>query len=358
MENPTPTDLLILGLGPRPTAEFANAMLGGLEIDSAALPDPALVGAIVALHQLLPDLAYWSEETGATLLAAATAQAATVDHSGVEWNHFYLGRWAVLGDQADLDELIRRAKHRDGTTAALVTGTEAVVMLTAAFKEHTDTIGKRLLEAGFNPANVTTGNFPHQAQPAPVDQAAQPAPPTSHAVAVRPITPAPVTAPAPPANPIVIATPGGVIGVGVDANSGVVILAGNPISITAAMALETDLVKRTRELLIPASSYAWMDEFDHSKGGLFTEDVPPESNPTANVFGRGLPRPDGHESVACHGEVIQDKQTGQYSCRLYNRAGGGGFSQIADKIDDFNDAKFRVASAAKAELLSMGLLTP
>ena len=143
--------------------------------------------------------------------------------------------------------------------------------------------------------------------------------------------------------------------VAADRNAGKVVLAGTPISITAALALETDLVKRTRELLIPAESYEWVDEFDRSKAGLFTNDVPPASNPTANVFGRGLPQ-DQETGAGCHGEVLQNRQTAKYSCKLYNRDGGGGFTQIADGVDDFNDAKFRVASAVKAELIAVGLL--
>jgi hypothetical protein len=355
-EKPSDAQLLELGVTADSIgAEMIPAIITALSEIPDASTDLATMGAVLALHGKFPNLPYWQDGAGAAIYAEVqTIATLPPDYVDPKWNRYFLGRWAATGEPNALRELVRRARHRDGTTSALVVGTEAGVILGAA--QHPEVV-KLLTKFGFNPANVKPGNFPPGTETAtePTPAAAPaPAPPAAPA----PVPPTVVIAPPPPpAQPIIPSTPGGIMGVSADTNAGMVVLAGTPISITAALALETDLVKRTRELLIPAESYQWLDEFDHSKAGLFTNDVPPDSNPSANVFGRGLPR-EQESGMACHGEVLQDRTTGRYSCKLYNRDGGGGFSQVADKIDDFNVAKFRVASAVKAELISIGLLKP
>ncbi len=196
--------------------EMELASLASMAFEAGA---PILVaGMVTGLKKLFAHIFHDDAEGNAgklSKLATATEQVVKSEVpikdpevSDCDLNDYYVGCYAGGGDPADLRELIRRAKHRDGSTAAIATSDDASNLLASAFDSHdTAMLASQLAGNGFTlpfffgnhpPGSASafgaTG-MPHNPPP-PAPAAAVPPPPAPAAPAPAPAAPA-AAAPAP-----------------------------------------------------------------------------------------------------------------------------------------------------------------
>lgn len=146
------------------TPETLSAGLGRVVSDNPDLPalpeleeptDLAL-GYIYGLKLRFPaDLLWEPPNGGVELLERATGAANAGDFSAA----FILGVFAGSGESLFFGELVRRARHRDGSTATLGVATDALHVLGELAGIPA---AENLFTAfSFDPANVLTGDYPN-----------------------------------------------------------------------------------------------------------------------------------------------------------------------------------------------------
>jgi hypothetical protein len=212
------------------------------------------------------ELEVWATPEGRALLLKVLPDAANfpegvpVDHDG---NDYLVGRFGG-GDRLALRELIRRAKHRDGSAAAIDAGDDALIILTTGSRGvlglaallAENGLGKEV-KFGFHPVGSETAFLSSGARTpvAPVLVSPPPVP-----VAPAPAAPEPPVdlQPRPPASITVI--DGRAAAVTVDLKKGVLLFGGNPMPVGTAAELADALNIGVRQLLIPAEGYTWVDD--------------------------------------------------------------------------------------------------
>ncbi len=254
--------------GPRPMPsgdEFRDLAAGNglLPVNSAML-----AGFFSVFHENFPDAPEWASEPS---LVEFLGMAGLHDiPAGPEANDYFIGRWAA-GDLAGLRELIRRAKHRDGSPASIGAGNDAINVLDAAGAASPQLLAK--LRANGYVVPLTFGNHPVGSVTAfklPVAPgSAVPARAHGHAPAAqnrpRPVVP-PLAASAPIAAPAVVPVDarsrgGARLGVvNADLVAGAIYVGTNRLTVAEANKLSDDLTIAARALVLPMEGYAWVDD--------------------------------------------------------------------------------------------------
>jgi hypothetical protein len=375
------------GFHPNLTEERARQALSSLA-DNPIGPSEhlELAGIVSAIVEAFPDVPLFADEPAKSWLVETEELEASGPNETAEWNGYYAARFAVSGAEADLAELVRRAKHRDGSAASVGTSSAALSLLLEAGADDPE-IAARIKAAGLDLNNVRFGNHPApslpetipDAEPAGVTasenqalesmRAAAPAPPppvrrfnlqtavVSHAAlgaaappapspALRHLEPAaPVTAvPAPPApSPAAIGREVSFdAGASPNLDAGDVSLVGVRLSITAAARLALSLTAATRALLLPAEGCAWVDDrTDPAKKSELVVLDP--------VLAEGLP-PSAWDG-ALLAELGQSVENGTYQVKVYDRNGGSTF--VTGSWIDMNNAKAAAAERVRPELRRM-----
>lgn len=322
--------------------------------------NPAVAaGMVSAALDAFPGSPLWNEGLGSRMKEVALS--APLADTDPEFAMFYLGRYAYLGRDVDLLEVIRMAKHRDGSTAAIQTSTATVQMLEGAAFEYPE-VATKFKSMGFDLARVQFGNFPTGAPmkagaPLPADG------PYSGNSGLYP-TPAGAAAVPPagsqisqksPATPLQVITSHPVVK-GFDGLESCCIWVGEvPVSITTALALQTSLVASIRKLMIPEEGFLWVDELDGLGGTLATVDEYqasrlklPERTELADkaaVKGR----------IWEAGSVTQGKDSGSATFGLYvctlQKSGGG--TEEFGRYEDLNDAKAVVSARVRSAIAGL-----
>ena len=253
-----------------------------------------------------------------------------------EWNEYYQYRWLAGRDPADLAELIRRAKHRDGSTQSIVTSSNAMELLSEL--ERDPPTAEALTVLGWSSSAVTFGYHP-PGQPVPFTRtAALGSIPPGGAVSVMMPSGqvvAQAAGPAPAAAPAVL--PSDVLAKA-DLMGVRVTLGGTYLSITAAIRLGDSITAAVRSLLLPGEGYVWID---------LTAD-PRRSSSLAVLDGElaaGLPAFPDSPGTALKGEVLQDELSGNYTGRVYS--GDGSVRTVPGIFSDMNEAKAAVAEVVR-----------
>jgi hypothetical protein len=276
------------------------------------------------------------------------------DFNTPEWTRFYIGRFAVSHSPDDLNEIIRRARHFDGSTATIQVQTNAVALLAKGVHDFPQSVGRGLKAAGYNFGNIKPGSFPPKSRPvAPVVSDPEPAPkvtsdPISLGVGVgvggliegmmgtgnQAAAPIPASAAEPEEDSgALLRRPFAMLAANMvtipDGVHGVIDVCGVPMTITVALELELEIVKATRALLLPAEGFAWRDDtMSPSVHSQLFDDA-----------GR-----------LC-GMVLQDRFTAKYSAFLgdVTQPSAGLVKLFTEFDDDMNYAKFAVASKIREQ---------
>jgi hypothetical protein len=336
----------------RLTQETALRLLeaGAQPVPGASSPDEfvdtmALAGAIDKLIEIgkitpeLEPLAAKSDE----LLAAAGEK----DDSD-KWNDYYLGRWWAAGDLEDLCELARRAKHRDGSTMALVAGVGAHGLLTQASETLPGAVSALVKLAGFDPAGPL-GNHPRQPGGTAENGGAAASPKLPVVDVVAPPPPPPISqtlddymAKIPwPVIPRVAPLSGVADFVQPDDTDGSVIVMGTGMTISGALGLGLAITAAVRKLQIPAEGLVWFDDTlnPKSRSSLVSLDPVLAVGLTEPAFGGLL-----------QAEIVQRESDGKYSARVFTFAGGT--ETLSGGDADLETVKFQVARRVLGLLLT------
>lgn len=307
-------------------------LFGGSETPAQRL---AVVGAVDVMRERFPELAAWDAQED--LLAAADEVRGDGPQPDSTWNNYYVGRFRVSGADEDLGELVRRAKHSDGSTVAFGTSADALSLLTSAAAANTG-VRARLAALQFNPGNIRMGNFPHgttAAFTAPKGKGSAPVPahraPVRAARAIPPAAAPP--APARAARAIAPAAASRDSGraiardvpefidaqnepmLEVDETAGRIIVrfAAASLPMSAASALQLDIVRALRRLTVPREGFQWLDDpSDPAKLSLLV------LHDTGLI--PGLPPFEGREGGSVAGDVRQ-LESGTYTARIIDGAG-------------------------------------
>jgi hypothetical protein len=379
---PLGTDLFRLGLRlpaslvlPANLAEFLEWIDTTAELTVEAYP-AMLAGFVSAAYEAFPDSPEWTVQPGRSLWEDVLSLGVPGDTQ--EWNNYFLARYAYSGNDAELAELVRRARHRDGSSAAIVLSSSVV-----AFFDHVaDVVPEalaKLLSLGLDPAAVKFGDFPPgnaalaigKAVAAAARQNPRPPAPLATSGANAGETTRPASAevaileprqegredpPEPPAG--VRADP--------DFVGGTVKLSGKAeaaLSITGALNLLAALTETTQRLLIPAEGFLWIDDIGGILAGVQTAAALVVLDAVlANRL--GLPERSGNyalraglDSVWLAGELKQSTeqgaQFGRYQVEMFKPGtNGAAFDQFGN-FEDFNDAKFELAKRVRAAVVAL-----
>lgn len=326
------------------TADYAQYLIAST-LEHSALTDPIeRAGIVSALHDAFPDLEEWMAEPAAGFLLDLSEEPLIAGPQETpDWNTYYARRFSISGSLADLRELVRRAKHRDGSTASIQTSSAALSLLSEAADGHPE-IAVALASAGLDLAAIQFGVFPAGA---PATAAAAPRGALGTG-AIGSRASAPVAFPPVPASaaPAAAAAPSGWSPrvVVADPFAGTVEVGGVPLSVTAALAMLDDLTRATRRLLLPAEGTAWVnDRIDPLKLSELVMLDP--------YLAAGLPLFAAGGAILA--EVLQSPEDGVYRGKLYDRSGGS--SQFGE-WHDMNQAKCSIAERVRPELQK--LLSP
>lgn len=295
-----------------------------------------------------------------------------------EWNDYFVGAYAA-GDVNGLRELIRRAKHRDGSTVSVVAGTDAMGLVESAAiasppfasvaTANGFTVGAVVLgdfppgsltAFGIHAAAVPTSNLTGIASETALTRGtAQSAIPQTRATPRRPPSERDQAEGRKPTGPAALpvadvpapawnllppwATP--------DMGGGIVRL-GDPnrpsarLAISEAIALGDSLTLSVRRLLLPAEGFAWIHDTMDPLAIASLVDLD-------TTRGAGLPDFTGDGGGKLQGTVAQsigstENRAVFYSCRLF---AANGTSETFGQFADINDAKFAIATRVR-ELLN------
>jgi hypothetical protein len=406
----TATQQFRLGLGNQddPAAKFPvdlpallAALAAGEIVETSNLP--AIAGFVSAERSRdgagnIPDI--WKTDPGASLLADFDKVAAalhTPEGQTPAYNDFFLGRFACGGSAADLLELIRRARHRDGSTSSIVLGSATHLMLASAAADIPELAGV-LKSKGLDLDAMQTGDFPPDYLQAATEEAQgtrTPAAPGTITTAASVVTPEPrwiggrmVGGPQAPAkalatvpetvsgyygsahdvkadevepsdndmgdDPMIGSNAAGKQLAGWNLQTGIIRMFQMRLTPTAALAALQSLVVATQNVLIPHEGYAWLDEMEQAGSTLVCVDkwladrvrLPERSGELAQRM--------GVDTVWLQGSITQSKedgpQFGHYKAVLQHGSGGA-FEEFGDFLD-LNDAKFALAKKVRGVLAS------
>lgn len=303
-----------------------------LEDEKTLRLDPYLLaGLIRGLKLQHPDSPVWASPLGADFITGADqvlAADAGEPPQTAEWNQYYGMLWLAGRDTAALAELIRRAKHRDGSTQSIVTSSGALALLSEL--EADPPTAAELASLGWSSAAVSFGYHP-PGLPVPVSGTPGSVLMPSGDVVV-PAVPALGAAPVAGVQAIPSGPFEGVAAA--DLPAGRVTIGGALLSITGAIRLQDSLTAAVRSLLLPGEGYAWVD---------LTYD-PKHSSSLCVLDGElaaGLPIAPDSPGSALKAEVLQDDD-GSYTARIYG-ADGSVKRVHGTPYTDINEAKFAVA---------------
>lgn len=305
---------------------------------SKLLEDPQIVdkldrygfaGLVRGLKLQHPDSPVWTSQVGEGAIQTAeqilSADAGEPPQTA-EWNQYYGMLWLAGHDTAALAELIRRAKHRDGSTQSIVTSSGALALLSEL--EADPPTAAELASLGWSSTAVSFGYHP-PGQPVPITSNVAGAPgsvlmPSGDVVAAQ--APAAPAVPAPPVQFDGEAK--------ADLSAGHVTIGGAFLSITNAIRLQDSLTVAVRSLLLPGEGYVWVD---------LTYD-PKHSSSLCVLDGElaaGLPIAPDSPGSALKAEVLQDDD-GSYTARIYGS--DGSVKRVhGTPYTDINEVKFAVA---------------
>jgi hypothetical protein len=365
------------------TEDLARKALMSLELppEGGGVGTAERLGLVSAVAELFPKLDFWQIDPYKEWLAEN--QLGVVQQTA-EWNGYYAARFAVAGAAADLAELVRRAKHRDGSAASVAASSAALSLLVEAASGDEEILA-RIRGAGLDLYNVRFGNHPaalpgpevtihlegpnkaaledeatlgglvHASVPARASAAPAPAagpagPPRRRfhlqTAVVNPTTapvpvaaPVRVAAPAPVAAPLPAASlPWGGPAPSPNSDAGDITFGGAHLSITAALNLCTSLGAAARALLLPVEGCAWVDDrTDPAKKSELVILDP--------VLAEGLPPSVWDGALAA--ELLQSAD-GVYQVKVYDRSGGSTY--VTGSWLDMNDAKAAAAERMRPEL--------
>lgn len=198
---------------------------------------------------------------------------------------FTAGKYAAVGTIELLGELIRMARHRDGSAQAQQEGQNAQAALGAAAAQSSQ-FREALQGAGFDPGRVQFGNFPpgsvaiergkvilrpasargNRPNPRPAVRPATPRTAAAPPAAARPAAP-PVAAPAPAAAPAAavrrpryVPTQQLQATAKADLVNGSVLIGASRFSVASALQLVDEVTAAVRELTLPAEGYTWVPD--------------------------------------------------------------------------------------------------
>jgi len=382
--------LILAGLTPPVVAPPNLHALGemvdqiGASSDQTDHSELAGAGIILTLRSRFPEASLWVADGSEILRSDLELVTKGGPQGSPEWNDYFVGAYAA-GDVGGLRELIRRAKHRDGTTAAVVAGTDAMGLLEAAAADSA-AFAAVAAANGFRPGAVELGDHPPGSvtafgvtgvaaaasdltglpsqtaatrapqtagsTPPPVRRPGGPPLPTSAYRAPAPAAAAPAAGPAALAVESGPAPQLGAAPIATADMGGGIVRLGDPnrpaarLAISEAIALGDSITASVRRLLLPAEGFTWIhDTMDPLRlASLVDLDTTRAAN---------LPDFTGDGGGKLQAEVIQslassERRTVVYGCKLYSAAGT---AETWGAFEDMSDAKFSVASRVR-ELLA------
>jgi hypothetical protein len=285
---------------------------------------PGFAGFVRGLYARFEAAEVWTKDLGEKILdesAAILAPEAGPPPDTLDWNPFYALNWLAARNDAELIELIRRARHRDGSTQSISTSSGALAAL--ADLAIVPELQPALARLGFDPSSVGFGNFPRGGA------AASPATGTglSGGLSRSQVSSVPMSEVVLPLSAVVEP----------DLVSGMVRLGTNALSLSAAVRFAAAIGAAVRSMLLPAEGFVWLDDsFDPlSSSSLLVLDSALSSVGLPVVVGPGN---DGTASL--HGEVKQGAD-GQYRGTLYRH--DGSVLPLMAEYTEMETAKFAVA---------------
>lgn len=409
----TATQQFRLGLGnqddpaaklPADLPAFLAALAAGEIVETSNLP--AIAGFTSGAFALNFNKEQWTSEPGVSLLAdldKVTDVLKTPDGQTPAYNDFFLGRFARLASLDDLAELIRRARHRDGSTSSIVLGSATHLLLASAAADIPELRGVLKLH-GLDLDAMKTGDFPPMLDPA-VNSLADSTGTAPPEVLARTGLPAgfgsfPAPGPEPrwlggrlvggPAAVAVVEVPAETVsGTGAGPNeiraeeiepsdndmgddpklgsnaagkqlagwnleTGMIRMFHMRLTPTAALAALQSLVVATQNILIPHEGYTWVDEMEQKGSTLVCLDkwlaervkLPERSGELALRL--------GVDTLWLQGEIKQLTEDGPkfgHYLAVLQHGSGGAFEEFGDFID-LNDAKFELAKKVRGVLAS------
>jgi hypothetical protein len=278
-----------------------------------------------------------------------------------EWIYFELGQWGATGDRTYLSRIMDRARHRDGSSAAISASSAALGILQLAAFTNPAYLGI-FSEMGFDPEAVRYGNNPSgresfealrgdrdiQPETVVLDPDAEQAA-AAGAVSSTLAASASGAYVAPAVRESARHSSPWLRSILADSSTGSVNTGLGPVSITDALGAIVALTVETRRLLLPLpyEGYQW-DDFAGS-------DVAPSSILFTNDSFEGerlkLFQPSPLNPLFIAGRVTQDGI--EYVPSLYDPVSGM-FMPLGGRVNDLNFAKFTVASRLKAVLAGSG----
>lgn len=317
-------------------------------------------GYVYGLKIKFPDDVLWDEPNAGKRLLALS-----LPLPGVLPAWYLLGLFAGSGDTDFFGELVRRAKHRDGSTGSIGLGTEALHALGALVGIPE---AEQLFTAfSFDPANVAVGDYPNEGitkklagvsvglegnsistgssdtsggewipfQPPASNPAPDPPPPFLPVLNFQPVE----------GMPAVLVSLGDTPDVTTGQNGRVYIGSSIPLSLTVVNELINRLMVAYRSLTLPAEGFAWFDDTLNPLSGSELCILDP-------YVVKVLDLPWSADKGVCIAAKILQNNSGEY-LGVVNQKGGG--ERTLEPEADLNQAKVEVCKVFQASLKDAGL---
>jgi hypothetical protein len=252
---------------------------------------------------------------------------------------FALGRWAATGHRAWMDELIRQARHRDGSSHSIATSSYAMEILRVAVETDSD-FDRLLRSRGYDASSIKFGAFPPGTSLQPGAGSRWDCRPPAIPVAVPPEATDTSTV----NEATVIAE--GVVGMGISDTAqtdGRVILALHgqtyALSITDARGAADALERAIRALLLPGEGYRWDDSSTLTSSALvvFDSELVKDFEPFTMLNASDGPDAEGRFVL---GRVVIESD-GRFIGEVFTK------QPRKERRGDMNDAKFHVAQRVR-----------
>lgn len=311
------------------------------------------IGVRLALADRFPDAEIFQRPDQAEILAQYRLDRESENFpapGSMLWLDYICGRFAAGGQKADLFELCRLVRHRDGSSDAIAMSSEVLAILDSAAVEAPE-LKARMVAAG---VNLETGAIQFGSYPT-VDHLEKP----SGRPGARPVVVA-LPAPAPAAPEPVAAVP--------EAARAMVEPAGDSIrigetvvSIRDAQVLSDAIVRTVRAMVLPAEGYSWLDNRDDPQKASVLLLLDVQAKQAAGLLespAGGLVQADvvqfgagGSEISAVQQELAAgDGTVGAYTVKVYGFNLGEQGALLPGEFADMARAKHAAAEFVRKEL--------
>jgi len=351
----SPNQLLLNGVRGARLIPDASTLKSFLELIPTLTDNKAVAaGMVAAAYDCSEGAAEWNTPDGEELLRAALAEHEAIAGTEGE-NLFTLGRYAAIALDGELEDLVRRARHRDGSTASIVASTATIQLLESAVGEFPE-IDAKLKAAGLDLARVSFVDMaaaPKKALPKsagvvltgsenPISGAGAP-------IVGEPGGPRPYwLAPDSPAADEMTVTPeleNFAVNVRFNSNMAAV------LTLAQTLRIADQLGAAVRSIIRPAEGYKWVDLLEGVGAVLIQLDgvVAKQLGLPERVDMSGWEQ--GSISQVVYGPDSEPGQAGLFRCRL--QISNGGFEDIGPLHSDLNDAKAFLARRVRAVLAAL-----